>query len=283
MDDEAELLRAPQDEVVGPLGHGVVEQRHRHRHVERVVSVQLEDGVGAVLVEAVEAQQLGGAHAVEAEVRAHHDRRAGGARVHAAVDPRVAVEIAREVRDPRQEEVGQRHGLGVLAEAVAGQDGVGVAARQVEQQPAQPVDAFHDSQHALALGGVHADRGEVARAAAEVQSPAHVLPETPDQVLLARVQPAALAAARLHRAVLLHLAERGEDRAPVLRAQETFLHQHHRLRLVEGVERVEVAARAARGQVLQMRQHLLLEADARRAEAAILGRGLLEHGEILPG
>jgi hypothetical protein len=64
----------------------------------------------------------------------------------------------------------------------------------------------------------------------------------------------------------------------VLGAQQTFLHQHHRLRLVEGVERVKVATGAAGSQVLQMGQHLLPEADAGGAEATVLGRSLLEHG-----
>jgi hypothetical protein len=208
---------------------------------------------------------------VEREVRADHDGGAGRARVDAPVDAVEALEVAREVGRPGQEKMRKRHGLGVLAEAVAGEDRVRVLPREPDQHAPQPVDALEDPQHLLPLERVDPDRGEIARAAPEVEAPADVLAERADQVLLARVKAAARLGPHLLDAVLFHAAERLQDGPAVLAPEQALLDQHDGLRLVEGVDRVEHEARAAGGQPAQLGKHLFAEPDAAGAETAVLG------------
>ena len=58
---------------------------------------------------------------------------------------------------------------------------------------------------------------------------------------------------------------------PCSRLEQALLDQHDGLRLVEGVERVEHEARAAGGQLAQLREHFFAEPDAAGAEPAVLG------------
>ena len=62
------------------------------------------------------------------------DRGARRARVDAGVGAMQPLEIAREVRSPREPQVRERHGLRMLAEAVAGQDRVGMSAGEIDQR-----------------------------------------------------------------------------------------------------------------------------------------------------
>jgi hypothetical protein len=224
----------------------VIEQRDDHRRLEAVVGGQLEDGVGAVLVHAVEAEQVRHPLAIDREIGPDHDHGAGRAHVHtlvAAVEPR---EVASQRGDPRQPEVAERHRLRVLAEAVAGDDRVRVLPRQPEQHRAQAVHAAHDGQQLLALQDVDADGGEIAGAARQVQPPPDVLAERTDQILLAGVQPAADLATRVADARTLLVPERAEDlRAHVARHQAP-LDEHHAVGLVERVHDVLHRLRAAR-------------------------------------
>ncbi len=193
------------------------------------------------------------------------------------------LEVAGQVRHPRQPEVGQGHGLGVLAEAVAGQDGVGVPPGQVEEHAAQAVDRFHHRQQLLALDDVDPDRAQVARRAGQVQAPADVLAQRADQVLLAGVEAAAHPRADLLHPGLLHLAQGTEDGGAGGRGQQALLHEHHGVGLVEGVQRVEHRAGAARREPGQLGEHLFPQADAGGAEATVLSRRLLEHGVLVTG
>ena len=277
--DEGELARAPEDEVVGPLGQRVVEQGQHHGHVEAVVGRQLQDGVGGVLVHGVEAEQLGGARAVHREVGAHHDGRPRGAHVDAPVGAVQPVEVARQVGHPRQEQVGQGHGLGVLAEAVAGQDGVGVLGCQIEQHAAQAVDRLHHLQQRVALERVDAHRAEVARAARQVQPAADLLAQRADQVLLARVEPAPHAETRLLHALLLHRAQGLQDGRAVLPAQQAFLHQHDGVGLVEGVHHAQHGPRAAGVETPQFGSISSLSRMPARRKPRYSGDGCLSMGE----
>ena len=94
--------RAPLDEIVGPLGQRVIQDRDRHRHFEAVVVVQLENRVGAVLVHRVEAEQLGGPLAIQrnSEPTMIAAPAGSGSRAVATVQP---LEVARERRGPRQQ------------------------------------------------------------------------------------------------------------------------------------------------------------------------------------
>ena len=142
----------------------------------------------------------------------------------------------------------QRHGLRVLAEAIAGENRVGVLAGETDQHPPDLVDPFEEPQRPLALERVDAHGGQVARAPSQVQAAANLLTEGADQILLAGVHASARLAAHLLHAVLLHLAEGGQDGLPVLAPEQPLFDQHDRLRLVERVERVKHGARAPRGQ-----------------------------------
>src|SRR5262249_7294266 len=167
--------------------------------------------------------------------------------------------------------MGKGHGLRMLTEAVAGEDGVGVLAGQPEEHAAQLVDALEESQHLLALQSVDTYRREIARAAPEVEAAADLLAEGADQVLLAGVESSAHPRAHLLDAVLFHFSERIENGAAMLAREQGFFHEHDGLRFVEGVQRVEHETGAPGGETCELRQHLLAQADAGRTEASIFG------------
>ena len=135
--------------------------------------------------------------------------------------------------------MGQRHGLGVLAEAVAGQDHIGVPARQTEQHPAQPVHRIQDPEHALALDHIDAHRGQVARASSEMEPSPHLLAERPDQVLLARMQAAPRPRARRLHALRFHPAQRRQHGGARIVGHEPLLDEHDSMGFVEGVQRLQ--------------------------------------------
>ena len=272
-----ELARRPEDQVVGPLGERVVEQRDRGRHVEAVVGIQLENRVRGVLVDRVESEQLGRARAVQREIAADHDDRAGGTHVDATVRAVQAIEVALERGHPREPEMRQRHGLRVLTERVAGHHGAGVLAREAQQDAPQAVRRLHDREQAVALGRVDRDRAQIAGASRQVQASADVLAEGPDQVLLAGMETAAVLQPHGVDTVLLHLAEGAQDRLTRVAREQAFLHEHDGVRLVERVDRIEHRARSLAGEAAEFRKHLLAESNARGTEAAIFAWWLFQH------
>ncbi len=153
----------------------MVEDGYDRRHFEAVVIGELEYGVGAVLVDGIEAEQFRGAPAVDRELGPHHDRSARGTAVYAPIGAVQALEVARQRRRPRQPQMGESHRLRLLAEAVARQDRIGVLAREVDEHAAQPVYRPHECEELLALRDIHADRAQVARAPREMHAPADVL------------------------------------------------------------------------------------------------------------
>lgn len=91
------------------------------------------------------------------------------------------------------------------------------------------------------------------------------------------MQPASRTQPHVLHAVRFHLPQRAQDRRGVGGGEQALLAQHHRVGLVEGVERPEHEARASRGEAAQLGEHVLVQADPARAEPAILGRRLLQH------
>ena len=140
----------------------MIEHGDHRRHIETVVGVELENGVRAVLVDGIEAEQLRGALAVDREVGADHDRSTRRTHIDAAVGAMQAIEVARERRHPGKPEVGERHRVGVLTEAVARQDRIGVVASQIDEHAPQAVHRAHQGKQLLALQGIDPDRAQVA-------------------------------------------------------------------------------------------------------------------------
>ena len=230
----------------------------------------------------IEAEQLRGALTVDRKVGADHDRRAGRADIDAAIGAMEAVEIARQRRHPREPEVGQRHRVGVLSEAVARQDRIGMVASQLDEHAPQAVHGAHEGEELLALQGVDPYRAQVAGTARQMEAAANVLAEQADQVLLAGVQAAAGPQARLHDPFRFHLPESAQSGYARWKRKQTFFDEHDGMRLVESVDRREKRLHVAAINLAELRQHLLAQADPGVAIAPVVGRFLLQHDVYPP-
>ena len=100
---------------------------------------------------------------------------------------------------------------------------------------------------------------------------ADLLAEQADQVVLARVQTAADLRADFFGALAFHLAQAAQTRSARRGIEQAFFDEHDDVRLVERVHRRQHLSRVRAVKVLQLRQHLLAQANAGGAIAAVFG------------